>query len=139
GLGRGVIEGLRTDSLLLGNIRISQLLAFLLVISAVAVWMIVRSKVKNAHDEEYLKLYVKTDACQQEIAAYQDKMDQKAQKKAAKKDGKSKETVPITIVDSEEEDEESEEFSPELHLSCDDIDIKDDTIGEEIGKDDDDE
>lgn len=81
GLGRGVIEGLRTDSLLLGSIRISQLLAFILVIAAVIIWLVVRSKIKRAHDENYLKLYVTTEAYQQEVAAYEEKQAKKKNKK----------------------------------------------------------
>ena len=81
GLGRGVIEGLRTDSLLLGSIRISQLLAFILVIAAVITWLVVRSKIKRAHDENYLKLYVTTEAYQQEVAAYEEKQAKKKNKK----------------------------------------------------------
>lgn len=81
GLGRSVIEGLRTDSLLLGSIRVSQLLAFTLVIAAVITWCVVRSKIKRAHDENYLKLYVNTEAYRQEVAAYEEKQAQKKNKK----------------------------------------------------------
>ena len=58
GLGRSVIEGLRTDSLLIGSIRVSQLLAILLVVVAIVVLITVRSKKKRLHDENYLKLYL---------------------------------------------------------------------------------
>jgi phosphatidylglycerol---prolipoprotein diacylglyceryl transferase len=49
GLGRVVIEGLRTDSLMLGTIRISQLLSGLLVIAAAAV--LIFRYVKTRHAE----------------------------------------------------------------------------------------
>lgn len=61
GLGRFFIEGLRTDSLLLGTMRVSQILALLCVIASVIALVSVRSKIKRANDPEYLKLYVETD------------------------------------------------------------------------------
>lgn len=68
GLGRSVIEGLRTDSLLLGTIRISQLLAVLCVASALTVWVLVRSKIHRSADPDYLKLYVQTEEGQRVVA-----------------------------------------------------------------------
>lgn len=77
GLGRSVIEGLRTDSLLLGNIRISQLLAIVLVIVSVVIIIAVRSKIKRYHDENYLKLYVNTEEYQEELNAFDTKKEKK--------------------------------------------------------------
>lgn len=68
GLGRSVIEGLRTDSLLLGTIRISQLLAILCVIGALTTWVLVRSKIHRSADPDYLKLYVLTEEGQRVVA-----------------------------------------------------------------------
>ena len=53
GLGRFLIEGLRTDQLLIPNteIAVSQLLACILVVFAVAVEIIVRRKLKTAQEE----------------------------------------------------------------------------------------
>ncbi|HAN44907.1 MAG TPA: prolipoprotein diacylglyceryl transferase [Ruminococcaceae bacterium] len=61
GLGRMFIEGLRTDSLMIGSIRVSQLVALLTSIAAFVIWLIVRNKIKVQNDPEYLKLYVNTD------------------------------------------------------------------------------
>ena len=47
GLGRFFIEGLRTDSLMVGNLRISQVLAMLCFISAVVILIVVGGKVKR--------------------------------------------------------------------------------------------
>ncbi len=80
GLGRSVIEGLRTDSLLIGSIRVSQLLAILLVVVAIVILISVRSKKKRLHDENYLKLYVDTEEYQQELSEYQDKKNKKEKK-----------------------------------------------------------
>ncbi len=56
GLGRGFIELLRTDSLMLGNIRVSSLLSFLLCITA-SVLLIVISKKMNTAEESYTSLF----------------------------------------------------------------------------------
>ncbi|TCL43554.1 prolipoprotein diacylglyceryl transferase [Harryflintia acetispora] len=68
GLGRAVIEGLRTDSLLIGTIRVSQLLAILCVIASVVIWGAVRSRINRSGDPEYLRLYVDTDEGQMILA-----------------------------------------------------------------------
>lgn len=139
GLGRGVIEGLRTDSLLLGSIRVSQLLAFILVIAAVIIWCVVRSKIKRAHDENYLKLYVTTDAYQQEVAAYEEKQ---AKKKNKKKGVSASDEVtaaapvtdePVDTMEKENLGGENEDVDPEpdaesAQISTDD---KDDATGED--------
>ena len=58
GAGRLFIEGLRTDSLMLGNVRISQAVALLSVVTCVIFWFVVRARIKKATDPEYMKLYV---------------------------------------------------------------------------------
>lgn len=60
GFGRFVIEGLRTDSLMLGSIRISQLVALFCVIGAVVTILIIRSKKKRSNDPDFMPLYVST-------------------------------------------------------------------------------
>ena len=60
GAERFVVEGLRTDSLMIGSLRVSQLLAAVLVIASVIAILVVRSKMRNSHDENYLKLFVLT-------------------------------------------------------------------------------
>lgn len=61
GLGRFFIEGLRTDSLMIGNLRVSQILSFAIFVACVLFIVIVRMKIKSNHDENYLKLHVLTD------------------------------------------------------------------------------
>ncbi len=61
GLGRAFIEGLRTDSLMLGNVRVSQALAAVLTLASLLVLLYVRNKIKTVNDPEYLKLYVHTE------------------------------------------------------------------------------
>lgn len=67
---RMVVEGLRTDSLLIPGttVRVSQILATLLVVAAAAIWITIRMKIKKANDPDYLRLYVTTDEAAQ-IAA----------------------------------------------------------------------
>lgn len=59
GIGRSVIEGLRTDSLMFGNIRVSQLLAIVSSITAFILLLVIGSKVKRM-GEDYT-LYVNTE------------------------------------------------------------------------------
>ena len=64
GAERSVVEGLRTDSLMIGSLRVSQLLAAVLVIVSVVAILVIRSKIKGNHDENYRKLFVLTEAGQ---------------------------------------------------------------------------
>lgn len=59
GLGRFFIEGLRTDSLMLGNIRVSQILAAICVIASVVLLLIFGSKVRRMGDD--YQLYCNTE------------------------------------------------------------------------------
>lgn len=61
GVGRFFIEGLRTDSLMLGQIRVSQLLAGLIVVAALVVWLRVRSKIRRDPQTSSATLYVDTE------------------------------------------------------------------------------
>lgn len=60
GLGRFIIEGLRTDSLMIGTLRVSQLLALALFVACTIVIVVIRSKIKGNNDPDYLKLYIDT-------------------------------------------------------------------------------
>ena len=55
GFGRGFIETLRTDSLMLGPIKVSCLLAFLLCIASVTAIIVIRKKIKP--QEEYIEQF----------------------------------------------------------------------------------
>lgn len=59
GLGRSFIEGLRTDSLVIGNIRISQALSIVCVVVSIALLIIISSKIKRMGSD--YKLYCETD------------------------------------------------------------------------------
>ncbi len=61
GAGRFVIEGLRTDSLMAGSVRISQVVAALCVVAAAYLLVKTLRSIKAADDPEYLKLYALTE------------------------------------------------------------------------------
>ena len=90
GLGRFFIEGLRTDSLMVGHMRISQLVALFSVIAAIIVIIAMRAKIK--HDGEYV-FYKDTEESKKLIAeaeAKEAEAERKIQeKKAAKAKSKS--------------------------------------------------
>ncbi len=62
GLGRGLIEGIRTDSLMIGNFRVSQLVSFALCAIAVLLIVFLRIRIakKRKENPEYLQLYCQT-------------------------------------------------------------------------------
>lgn len=51
-IGRAVIEGMRTDSLMLGNLRVSQLLSIVFIIIFTVIVVYVRVKIKNSSEVE---------------------------------------------------------------------------------------
>lgn len=58
--GRFFIEGLRTDSLMFGGFRVSQILAAILFIIAIAVWVYLKVRIKKKYKDGYV-LYVNTE------------------------------------------------------------------------------
>ncbi len=103
GAGRFVIEGLRTDSLLIGTIRVSQLLAGLVVVAGIILWLVITSRIRTRHDPEYLKLYVNTEAWQIEQAEYAEKMEKgskKGKEKAAKEPVTAENGVEVVEIDN---------------------------------------
>lgn len=61
GLGRGFIELLRTDSLMIGNIRVSALLSFTICIAASAALIALSKRVKALNNTEYSELFADPD------------------------------------------------------------------------------
>lgn len=68
GVERMIVEGMRTDSLMIGSLRVSQLLAAITFIASTILILVIRSKIRSNHDENYLKLFVLTEEGQK-IAA----------------------------------------------------------------------
>ena len=74
GFERMIVEGLRTDSLLIGKIRVSQLLAGLKFVACQIPCLVTRGKIRAAHDDNYLRCYALTEQYQkdeEDYAAYQ--------------------------------------------------------------------
>lgn len=87
GLGRFFIEGLRTDSLMIGNLRVSQILALLCVIASVIVLVIVGGKVKRMNGEYVF--YKDTDESKQLLEESAEKIRLNKEKKLNKKTSES--------------------------------------------------
>jgi phosphatidylglycerol:prolipoprotein diacylglycerol transferase len=103
GLGRFFIEGLRTDSLLLGTIRISQLLALLCFLATALTLVFILSKIRREGDAAYLQLYRDSDEGKLVLAG------EFYKKPAKKSETVAEETEEVTAVDEEEPTEEPAE------------------------------
>lgn len=106
GLGRAFIEGLRTDPLTVGNIRISQLLAVLLVLASVIVWIVVRVKIHSSHDPDYLPLYVNTQESKDMLAAAAERIRLSKMKKSERQKLEEENTLSVNVVESDSNPEE---------------------------------
>ncbi len=89
GLGRAVIEGMRTDSLYIGTLRVSLVVGVLT--AAVAALIIIRVRKHQAADPEYRPLYVNTEQCKTDLAEIAAERDSK--KKRPGNDEKSAEII----------------------------------------------
>ena len=105
GLGRVFIEGLRTDSLMIARLRVSQLLAGILVVASTAAIVVIRSKIKRSGDPDMLKPYAQTDGWQSELEAIEEEQRRTQEQKARRKAG-----LPI------EEETEASEFTTEAEI-----------------------
>ena len=86
GAGRFVIEGLRTDSLMIGALRVSQMFALLCCVASAVIWILVRSKIRRVGDPEYMKLYVDTEEGKSVVAGtYYPKLKEEAAARKAQK------------------------------------------------------
>lgn len=102
GLERSVVEGLRTDSLMLGSIRVSQLLAILLVLASVIIWLVIRSKIKGNHDENYRKLFVLTEPGQKILHRLDEDILRKSKGKTEQAEDTSDDDTADEIIPEEE-------------------------------------
>lgn len=104
GTGRFFIEGLRTDSLMVGSLRVSQLLSAVLVIVSVCIILIIRNKIKRSNDTSYMPLYVNTEESKN-IMKETDETLLKKEHKNKKADNKSSDES----IDSKSTDKDDEE------------------------------
>jgi len=82
GLGRFFIESLRTDSLYLGHIRVSQLVAGTCVVASVILWIVFRSSVKRS---DSYKFFCETEVSKAQLAEFTEYEDMQKEKKELKK------------------------------------------------------
>ena len=113
GFERFFVEGLRTDSLLLGNIRISQLVAGLCVVFAIVAIIIIRSKIKRL--DEY-KLYKDTDEAIEDLRLYNEKNNKKRKDK----------TENVNLNEITDDKEEPSNINSKLGDLIENININDD-------------
>lgn len=57
GFGRSIIESFRTDSLMLGPVRVSQILSIVIAITAAVIIVLRRRKLAGPKDEEYVPMF----------------------------------------------------------------------------------
>lgn len=119
GLGRFFIEGLRTDSLMLGTMRISQIVALLCVLASVLWLSLTLSKIRRSNDPEFMKLHVETDEGKAVLAGeFYKKKDSAEQTKPEEITETESENIvdeePGTDTDSSDEEPEPEAAEEEL-------------------------
>ncbi len=122
GLGRAWIEGMRTDSLMIGQFRVSQLIAAASFVAGTVLVIVF----KILTEKKNIPLYVNTDACRelQELdrAAEEERLRKKAEKKAGKEApsilSEDSEDITLDGADASDESEEDEESSGEAGESA---------------------
>lgn len=129
GLGRFFIEGLRTDSLLLGTMRISQIVALLCVIVSVLGLFLTISKMKRANDPDFMPLYVNTDEGKAVIAGTFYKKAEKASPDVSGEDEATASETGVTEAD------DSNEETAEIAREAGEIEAESDVPEEEIPED----
>lgn len=110
GFERMIVEGLRTDSLYIGDVRVSQLLAAVLFVASLTTLIVMRIRIKK-HGAPVL--YVNTEESKALLRAAEEREKEEEQKSKEKKNKKrSKEKAELTpeqriIVDDDIPEEES--------------------------------
>lgn len=101
GLGRSFIEGLRTDSLMAGELRISQIVAAVTFAAALILFIVF----KVLTEKKQMPLWVNSDAWTEMQEQYRLEEERKAEKKAKKENA---EAESILAEDADEIDEAAE-------------------------------
>lgn len=115
GAGRFVIEGLRTDSLMWGGIRVSQMLALVWSIASFAMLFYVWNKIKKSGDPEYLKVFALTLEGQKIVLG--ESQEKTAPAASQEKEETSKEPAEASLEPKEQEKPEKSQESEESHPS----------------------
>lgn len=112
GFERMIVEGLRTDSLYWGPFRVSQLLSAFLCIVALIAWLLIHARIRRENDENFLKLYVHTDASKELLQQGEEKRNRK-KKQLATLDEVEAEEAAAKAEESAAESEATEEVAEE--------------------------
>ena len=80
GAERAFVEGLRGDSLMLGSIRVSQLLSILLVVAAAAVYVYMLVKIHRNQDPEKIWIYADTPESERNLADMEEERQEEKEK-----------------------------------------------------------
>jgi phosphatidylglycerol:prolipoprotein diacylglycerol transferase len=119
GFGRAAIESFRTDSLMIGSVRVSQFLGIITAVIAVGliVYLTIRAKKNN------IPLYKDTEEAAAIIAAVDAREKEYAEKKAAKRAEKSREferelNADEKLIDDDDDDDRA------------DVNVVDDTVAD---------
>lgn len=103
---RFVVEGLRTDSLMIGNIRVSQALSAVLVVTAVILMAVILAKVKR--DPENFVLYVNTKESAQLMEETRLKLESAKNKKNTETSSNNEESESDSSDESNRNDDSAE-------------------------------
>lgn len=103
GLGRFFLEGLRTDSLYLGNIRVSQLVAGTCVIASLILIIVFRNMVKRNGD---YKFFYETEVSKAQLEEYNSYSERQKEKKELKKKISEAKSKGESFIELEKEYEE---------------------------------
>lgn len=121
GLGRVFIEGMRTDSLMAGDLKISQIVAGASFVAALVLFIIF----KVITEQKKIPLYVNTEECAKLLAADRAKDEERAKLRAERK--AAKEGVAQSILaDDDEPDPDDGEFKDDSEYQDEIIDYTDD-------------
>ncbi len=102
GLGRFFIVGLRVDSLVIGNMRISQMIAAICVVVSVILFIVIGGHVRRM-GEDY-QLYCNTDDCKAMMAEMDAKHNEEKKKQTTEKNQTKTETTDPLSLQKEETD-----------------------------------
>ena len=117
GLGRFFIEGLRTDSLYAGSLRVSQVVAAVSFAAGMILFIIF--KIVTAKKE--IPLYVNSDGSRELIEKDAAAEEERKQKKLAKKASRERSAPSILGDEAESDDTDDAEESPEIPEEPNDI------------------
>ena len=113
GLERFFVEGLRTDSLMIGSLRVSQALAAVCVIASVILLIVFTLKVRRMGTE--YELYVHTEESHRLIRESEEKRNRRESDIPVKEEETAEEVTEESVAEQTETEEKAEEISAEIN------------------------